>query len=110
MVSLLSLPVTSCPFFPASTSPIHSYSPSFTSSPAGSRKLTPLDRQINFEMCCHAQLLADAARRPSDPLVQAGPEEIASTKAEMGSPEMGWFSLAAYVEEEERASQGEHKW
>jgi hypothetical protein len=52
-------------------------------------------RQINFEMCCQAQLLADAARRPTDPIVEAGPEEIASTKAEMGTPEMGWFSLAS---------------
>jgi hypothetical protein len=60
-------------------------------------------------MCCQAQLLADSARRPTDPIVQAGPDEIASTKAEMGTPEMGWFSLAAYVEEEERHSCGEHK-
>ncbi|KAK8849374.1 hypothetical protein IAR55_004706 [Kwoniella newhampshirensis] len=65
--------------------------------------------QINFEMCCQAQLLADAARRPTDQLVTAGPDEIASTKQEMGSPEMGWFSLAAYVEEEEYHSQGAHK-
>ncbi|GMK59774.1 hypothetical protein CspeluHIS016_0803800 [Cutaneotrichosporon spelunceum] len=65
--------------------------------------------QINFEMCCQAQLLADAARRPGDPVVEAGPEEIASTKAEMGTPEMGWFSLAAYIEEEEWHSQGDHK-
>ncbi|WWD19994.1 hypothetical protein CI109_104467 [Kwoniella shandongensis] len=65
--------------------------------------------QINFEMCCQAQLLADAARRPTDELVVAGPEEIASTKAEIGTPEMGWFSLAAYVEEEEYHSQGAHK-
>lgn len=71
--------------------------------------LTRLPRQINFEMCCKAQLLADAARRPDDPMVVAGPEEIASTKAEMGTPEMGWFSLAAYIEEEEYASQGDHK-
>ncbi|OCF41069.1 hypothetical protein I317_05080 [Kwoniella heveanensis CBS 569] len=65
--------------------------------------------QINFEMCCQAQLLADAARRPTDPVVEAGPEEIASTKAEMGTPEMGWFSLAAYMEEEEYHSNGAHK-
>ncbi|WOO83193.1 Decarboxylase NovR [Vanrija pseudolonga] len=65
--------------------------------------------QINFEMCCQAQLLADAARRPTDPIVEAGPEEIASTKAEMGTPEMGWFSLAQYIEDEEYYSQGEHK-
>ncbi|WVQ95298.1 hypothetical protein IAU59_002393 [Kwoniella sp. CBS 9459] len=65
--------------------------------------------QINFEMCCQAQLLADAARRPTDPIVEAGPEEIASTKAEMGTPEMGWFSLAAYIEEEEYHSNGAHK-
>ncbi|BEI93501.1 uncharacterized protein CcaverHIS019_0511290 [Cutaneotrichosporon cavernicola] len=65
--------------------------------------------QINFEMCCQAQLLADAARRPDDPVVEAGPDEIASTKAEMGTPEMGWFSLAAYIEEEEWHSQGDHK-
>ncbi|OCF57850.1 hypothetical protein L486_05315 [Kwoniella mangroviensis CBS 10435] len=64
--------------------------------------------QINFEMCCHAQLLADAARRPTDPVVEAGPEEIASTKREMGSSEMGWFSLAAYIEEEEYHSGGRH--
>lgn len=71
------------------------------------RKLT--SRQINFEMCCQAQLLADAARRPNDPMVEAGSEEIASSKAEMGTAEMGWFSLAAYIEEEEWHSQGDHK-
>jgi hypothetical protein len=60
-------------------------------------------------MCCQAQLLVDAARRPTDPVVEAGPEEIASTKLEIGSPEMGWFSLAAYIEEEEYHSQGAHK-
>lgn len=65
-------------------------------------------RQINFEMCCHAQLLHDAARRESDQVVHAGPEEIASTKAEMGTSEMGWFSLAAYIEEEEWYSKGHH--
>lgn len=66
-------------------------------------------RQINFEMCCHAQLLHDAARREGDQVVHAGPEEIASTKAEMGTGEMGWFSLAAYIEEEEWHSNGHHK-
>lgn len=60
-------------------------------------------------MCCHAQLLADAARRPGDPVVEAGPEEIAASKAEMGTPEMGWFSLAALIEDEEYFSQGDHK-
>jgi len=60
-------------------------------------------------MCCKAQLLADAARRADDVMVVAGPEEIAATKAEMGTPEMGWFSLAAYVEEEEWHSNGDHK-
>ncbi|WRT68779.1 uncharacterized protein IL334_005759 [Kwoniella shivajii] len=65
--------------------------------------------QINFEMCCQAQLLADAARRPTDPVIEAGPDEIASTKREMGSSEMGWFSLAAYIEEEEYHSNGQHK-
>ncbi|WVR09293.1 hypothetical protein IAU60_006358 [Kwoniella sp. DSM 27419] len=64
---------------------------------------------INFEMCCQAQLLADAARRPTDPVVEAGPEEIASTKAEIGTPEMGWFQLAAYMEEEEWHSKGHHR-
>jgi hypothetical protein len=68
-----------------------------------------LHRQINFEMCCHAQLLADAARRPTDPIVTAGPDEIASTKAELSSSEMGWFQLAGYVEEEEEWSGGKHK-
>lgn len=76
---------------------------------ASSRASAESSRQINFEMCCKAQLLADAARRPTDPMVEAGPEEIAATKAEMGTPEMGWFSLAAYVEEEEEHSQGKHK-
>jgi hypothetical protein len=76
---------------------------------AGALALADTHRQINYEMCCHAQLLADAARRPTDPLIEAGPDEIASTKAEMGTPEMGWFSLAAYIEEEEQASGGEHK-
>jgi len=41
--------------------------------------------------------------------VFAGAEEIASTKAEIATPEMGWFSLAAYIEEEEWHSQGHHK-
>lgn len=67
------------------------------------------NRQINFEMCCQAQLLHDAARRSTDNIVFAGAEEIASTKAEIGTPEMGWFSLAAYIEEEEWYSQGHHK-
>jgi hypothetical protein len=67
------------------------------------------DRQINFEMCCQAQLLHDAAKRDTDKVVFAGPEEIASTKAEIGTPEMAWFSLAAYIEEEEWYSQGHHK-
>lgn len=67
------------------------------------------DRQINFEMCCKAQLLADAARRQTDRLVFAGATEILSTKKEMGSPEMGWFSLAAYIEEEEHHSNGTHR-
>ena len=65
--------------------------------------------QLSFEMSCHAQLLADAARRPGDKMIVAGPEQIASTKAEMGTPEMGWFSLAAYIEEEEFYSGGHHK-
>ncbi|WWC71191.1 uncharacterized protein I206_105144 [Kwoniella pini CBS 10737] len=65
--------------------------------------------QINYEMCCQAQLLADAARRPDDKVVEAGPDEIQSTKGEMGTPEMGWFSLAAYIEEEEYHSGGRHK-
>jgi hypothetical protein len=68
-----------------------------------------MTRQINFEMCCQAQLLHDAAKRPTDQVVFAGPEEIASTKAEIATPEMGWFSLAAYIEEEEWHSQGHHK-
>jgi hypothetical protein len=66
-------------------------------------------RQINFEMCCQTQLLHDAAKRSTDNVVFAGAEEIASTKAEIGTPEMGWFSLAAYIEEEEWHSQGHHK-
>lgn len=66
-------------------------------------------RQINFEMCCQAQLLHDAAKRDTDKVVSAGAEEIASTKAEIGTPEMGWFQLAAYIEEEEWHSQGRHK-
>jgi hypothetical protein len=64
-------------------------------------------RQI--EMCCQTQLLHDAAKRSTDNVVFAGAEEIASTKAEIGTPEMGWFSLAAYIEEEEWHSQGHHK-
>lgn len=66
-------------------------------------------RQINFEMCCHAQLLADSALRKGESLISAGPEEIASTKAEIGSAEMGWFCLKAYEEEEEWFSKGDHK-
>jgi hypothetical protein len=66
-------------------------------------------RQINFEMCCQTQLLHDAAKRSTDNVVFAGADEIASTKAEIGTPEMGWFSLAAYIEEEEWHSQGHHK-
>lgn len=65
--------------------------------------------QLSFEFSCQAQLLADAARRSTDELIVAGPEEIASTKAEMGTAEMGWFSLAAYIEEEEFFSNGHHK-
>jgi ribulose-5-phosphate 4-epimerase/fuculose-1-phosphate aldolase len=65
--------------------------------------------QLSFEFSCQAQILADSARRPTDPLIVAGPEEIASTKAEMGTAEMGWFSLAAYIEEEEYYSNGHHK-
>lgn len=60
-------------------------------------------------MCCQAQLLHDAARREGDKVVYAGMEEITSTQAEIGTPEMGWFSLAAYVEEEEWHSKGHHK-
>lgn len=60
-------------------------------------------------MCCKAQLLADAALRPGEAFTMAGEAEILSTKDEMGSAEMGWFSLAAYVEEEEAHSQGAHR-
>lgn len=60
-------------------------------------------------MCCKAQLLADAALRNGESFQTAGLGEILSTKEEMGSPEMGWFSLAAYVEEEEERSKGRHK-
>lgn len=65
--------------------------------------------QLSFEFSCQAQILADSARRSTDELIVAGPEEIASTKAEMGTAEMGWFSLAAYIEEEEFYSNGHHK-
>jgi len=60
-------------------------------------------------MCCKAQLIADAALRPGETLLGVGPEEMTSTKAEMGTPEMGWLSLAAYIEEEEWHSQGDHR-
>ncbi|KIY64052.1 arad-like aldolase/epimerase [Cylindrobasidium torrendii FP15055 ss-10] len=64
---------------------------------------------INFDMCCKAQLLADAALRPGEEYVVASEAHILASKHEMGSPEMGWFSLAAYIDEEEHHSQGAHK-
>ncbi len=60
-------------------------------------------------MCCQAQLLVDAAKRPGDAIATPGPAEIASTQREIGTPEMGWFCMAAYIEEEEAASGGDHR-
>ncbi|KAJ3782200.1 class II aldolase/adducin N-terminal [Lentinula aff. detonsa] len=65
--------------------------------------------QINFEMCAKAQILADSALRPGEKFVFAQEQNILDTREEIGSPEMGWFCLAAYVEEEEWHSKGEHK-
>ncbi|KAJ3886155.1 class II aldolase/adducin N-terminal [Lentinula edodes] len=64
--------------------------------------------QISFEMCAKAQILADSALRPGDKFVFAKEKNILDTREEIGSPEMGWFCLAAYVEEEEWYSKGDH--
>lgn len=68
----------------------------------------PSSRMINYEQCCKAQLLADAARRPDDKIEFIGKEEIEATKAEVGTPEMGWFQLAPAIEDELYYSQGDH--
>ncbi|KAJ3819547.1 class II aldolase/adducin N-terminal [Lentinula raphanica] len=65
--------------------------------------------QISFEMCAKAQILADSALRPGEKFVFAEEQNILDTREEIGTPEMGWFCLAAYVEEEEWHSRGEHK-
>lgn len=61
---------------------------------------------LNFEMCCRAQLLLDAAvgRTPTGKLPEArvsiiGETEREFTKEEAGSPEMGWLSFAPYYED-----------
>ncbi|KAJ3849640.1 class II aldolase/adducin N-terminal [Lentinula lateritia] len=64
--------------------------------------------QISFEMCAKAQILADSALRPGEKFVLAKEKNILDTREEIGSPEMGWFCLAAYVEEEEWYSKGDH--
>lgn len=62
-----------------------------------------------FIVCAKAQILADSALRPGEKFVFAEKNNILETRDEIGSPEMGWFCLAAYVEEEEWYSKGEHK-
>ena len=77
-----------------------------------------MPRQLNFEMCCKAQLLVDASAgritnadgTTSLPphVVRVGDDECRSTKAEVGAAEMGWFCMSPYIEDELWASQGDH--
>ncbi len=73
---------------------------------------------MNYEMCCKSQLLLDAATHrqassnpslngnsstastlPAD-VVLVGDEECRSTKEEIGSSPMGWFSFGPYIEDD----------
>ncbi|KAK4685104.1 hypothetical protein P7C73_g5052, partial [Tremellales sp. Uapishka_1] len=70
--------------------------------------------QINYEMCCKAQLLVDAATQRTgsamaDTVIRVGDVECESTKLEVGSSEMGWFCLAPYIEDEEWEAKGDHR-
>jgi len=64
---------------------------------------------LSFEMCCHAQLLADAALAPGQKPLFVSDEARTYTAREIGSPEMGWLSFAGYYEREEFESGGEFK-
>jgi len=69
--------------------------------------------QIWYEMLCKSQLLFDSATHRSGPefpagAIRVGDEELAATKAELGTPEMGWFQMGPYIEEEMWHSRGEH--
>jgi hypothetical protein len=73
--------------------------------------------QISYEMCCRAQLLVDAAsHRSSGPagvdlpqgVIRVGDEECEGTKQELGTAEMGWFSMGPYIEDEIWESKGDH--
>lgn len=61
---------------------------------------------ISYEMCCKAQVLFDSMGDKGKVVV--GDEEAKSTMEEIGSPEMGWFSMGPYIEDELWASQGDH--
>jgi hypothetical protein len=68
---------------------------------------------MSYEMCCRAQLLFDSAANRSGREfpsggVLVGDEESISTRAEIGTSEMGWFQMGPYIEDEMWASRGEH--
>jgi hypothetical protein len=82
-----------------------------------SSHVTPdMHRQISFEHCCKAQLLLDSAlgRHPDGSgalhpsVVPVGDAEVEHSKAEMGMPETGWFSMSPYIEDMEWESKGDH--
>lgn len=61
---------------------------------------------VNFEMCAQAQMLIEAIGK-SPPEVNA--EEREYTKKEIGSPEMGYLSFAAYIEQIDALTKGEYR-
>jgi len=58
-------------------------------------------------MCCKAQILSDSMGRSAE-AIRVGDEECASTREEIGTPEMGWYSMGPYIEDEIWSSQGDH--
>ncbi|KAK4684500.1 hypothetical protein P7C73_g5677, partial [Tremellales sp. Uapishka_1] len=69
--------------------------------------------QINFEMCCKAQLILDAAVGRSGStlptsVIAVGEEECESTKIEIGTSEMGWFAMGPYIQDELWEAKGSH--